>query len=99
MCSWSHSYQANSALAEGIIIISMAGYPHPIAGMKLRDMDEDMELGKVQMLPLIAIIACHHTAVVVTVPKIFRLHFLQLKSVTQKSYVALWSDCTFGGTQ
>ena len=62
-------------------------------------MDKDVDLGKVQILPLIAIIACHHTAVVVTVPKIFRLHFLQLKSVTQKSYVALWSDCTFGGTQ
>ena len=63
---------------------------HPIARMKLRDMDKDMELGKVQILPLIAIIACHHTAVVVTVPKIFRLHFLQLKS-----YVAFWYDCTF----
>ena len=71
----------------------MADYPHPIARIKLRDMN--MELGKVQMLPLIAIIACHNTAVVVTVPKIFRLHFLQLKSVMQKSYVALWSDCTF----
>ena len=73
----------------------MAGYPHPIARMKLRDMDKDMELGKVQILPLIAIIVCHNTAVVAAVPKIFRLHFLQLKSVMQKSYVALWSDCTF----
>ena len=73
----------------------MAGYPHPIARMKLRDMDKVMGLGKVQMLPLIAIIKCHNTAVVVTVPEAFRLHFLQLKSVMQKSYVALWSDCTF----
>ena len=34
----------------------MIGYPHPIARMKLRgvDMDMDMELGEVQMLPLIA---------------------------------------------
>ena len=54
-----------------------------------------MELGKVQMLPLIAIIACHSTTVVVTVLKIFRLHFLPLKSVLQKCYVAFWSDCTF----
>ena len=63
--------------------------------MKLRDMDKNMELGKVIMLPLIAILECHNTAVVVTVPKAFILHFLQLKSVMQKSYVALWSDCTF----
>ena len=63
--------------------------------MKLRDMDKNMELGKVIMLPLIAILECHNTAVVVTVPEAFRLHFLQLKSVMQKSYVALWSECTF----
>ena len=73
-------------LVEGIIIISVAAYTHRIARIKLRDMDKDMELDKVQMLPLIAIIACHSTAVIVTVPKIFRLHFLQLKSVMQMPY-------------
>ena len=66
-----------------------------MARMKLRDMDIDMELSKVQILPLMEITVCQKTVVVVAVPKVFRLHFLQLKSVVQKSYVALWSECTF----
>ena len=73
----------------------MIGYPHPIARMKLRGVDMDMELGKVLMLPLIASRAYQNTVVGVAMLEIFGLQFLQLKSLMQKSYVALWFSCTF----
>ena len=62
---------------------------------KLRGVDMDMELGKVQMLPIIASRAYQNTVVVVAMLEIFGLQFLQLKSLMQKSYVALWFCCTF----
>ena len=52
--------------------------------MKLRDtnMDIDTEQGKVQMVPLIAIIACQNTeaavAVAVAVSETFGPHFLHI---------------------
>ena len=49
---------------------------------KLRGVDMDMELGKVQMLPIIASRAYQNTVVVVAMLEIFGLHFLQLKKVT-----------------
>ena len=40
-------------------------------------MDIDTEQGKVQMVPLIAIIACHSTEAAVSVSETFGPHFLQ----------------------
>ena len=61
--------------------------------MKLRDMnmDIDTEQGKVQMVPLIAIIACHSTeaAVAVSVSETFGPHFLHIHFFYQKYCVAL----------
>ena len=75
-------YQADSAQFGSRIIISM---------MKLRDMnmDIDTEQGKVQMVPLIAIIACHSTEAAVAVSETFGPHFLQIHFFNQKYCVAL----------
>ena len=52
----------------------------------------EMEREKEQLVSLISVIANQNTDVVVLLSKIFGLHFLQLKSVTQKCCVAL-SSC------
>lgn len=70
----------------------MIGYPHLIVRIKLTNRDMEMEQEKEQLISLIAGIAYQNTDVVVVLSKIFGLHFLQLKSVMQKCYVAL-SSC------
>ena len=52
----------------------------------------EMERGKAQMLPLKSTVACTNVEAAVAVSEAFGSHFVQLKSVMQKCYVAL-SSC------